>query len=113
MTFESQKLRLMTSMLFPHDPLEKKAFSEKIKAGNLAAMTPAERFFVRVTQAVSGFFNVLPDLRDSFKGPKFDQGYPELYPTFRELQSGEVVLREYTRPGEGVRLEVDPKALAN
>jgi hypothetical protein len=111
MTFEAQKLRLMTCMLFPHDPEEKKAFNEKIKSGNLAAMTPAERLFVRVTQAISGFFNVLPDIRDGFKGPKFDLGYPELYPTFRELDSGEVVLRSYTKPEKGARLEVDPSSL--
>jgi hypothetical protein len=75
-------------------------------------MSPAERLFVRITQSVSGFFNVLPDLRDGFKGPKFDEGYPELYATFRELDSGEVVLRAYTRPSHDAPLEVDPKSLA-
>jgi hypothetical protein len=111
MTFEAQKLRLMTSVLFPHDPAEKKALTDKIKARNLAAMTPAERLFVRVTQSVSGFFNVLPEIRDSFKGPEFDLGYPELYPTFRELDSGEVVLRAYTHPEQGVRVDVEASAL--
>lgn len=111
MTFEAQKLRLMTSVLFPHDPEQKKALKEKIRAQDLAAMTSAERLFVRVTQTVSGFFNLLPELRENFKGPEFDLGYPELYPTFRELDSGEVVLRAYTHPEKGARVEVDPSSL--
>jgi hypothetical protein len=44
---------------------------------------------------VSGFFNVVPEIRDGFLGPAFDRGYPELYPTFLERYDGEVVLREY------------------
>jgi hypothetical protein len=101
----------MTSVLYPHDPEEKKALVQKVREQDFATMTPAERFFVRATQAISGFFNVLPDIRDSFKGPQFDLGYPELYPTFRELESGEVVLRAYTRPEAGIPVEVDSRSL--
>jgi hypothetical protein len=49
----------------------------------------------RLTLRISGFFNVAPTLRDSFQGPVFDRGYPELYPSFEELSSGEVVVTSY------------------
>ena len=73
----------------------KRAAAEKVKANDLEAMTPTERVFVRIAQNVSGFFNVLTDIRDNFKGPRFDRGYPEMYPTFTELDSGEVIVSRY------------------
>jgi hypothetical protein len=61
-------------------------------------LKPVERLVFRIGTAVSGFFNLVPALRDGFKGPRFDHGYPELYPIFEELESGEVRVREYARP---------------
>jgi hypothetical protein len=34
------------------------------------------------------------------KGPRFDRGYPELYPIFQQLDSGAVVLRDYAKPSD-------------
>jgi hypothetical protein len=94
MVFEAQKLRLITAYVYPHDQETKRAVTEKIKNNDLESLLPAERLFVRVAQAISGFFNVLPDLRDGFEGPRFDRGYPERYPIFTELESGEVIVAE-------------------
>lgn len=95
-TFEAQKLRLITSFVAPHDLEAKRAMAHDIEA-----LPPTERKLARFAQKVSGFFNVMPVIRDNFKGPRFDRGYPELYPSFRELDSGEVVLRAYaTRSGD-------------
>jgi hypothetical protein len=110
-TFEAQKLRLIDAMVFPHDVAAKRANDEKLKSENLEGFTPAERFFIRITQSVSGFFNIAPIIRDNFKGPAFDRGYPELYPTFRELDSGEVVLVEQPgRPDKPQSADVGPAA---
>ncbi len=88
--FEAEKLRLITAFVAPHDEEAKRAMAHDIEA-----LPPAERALARFAQKVSGFFNVMPTIRDSFKGPRFDRGFPELYPKFRELDNGEVVLREY------------------
>ena len=57
---------------------------------------------VNMSQMFSGFFSVMPYVRNSFKGPRFDQGYPELYPSFRQLDTGEVVVRAYAKPAASV-----------
>ena len=44
----------------------------------------------------------MPYLRDAFKGPRFDQGYPELFPLFEQLESGEVVVKSYRTRAEKV-----------
>jgi hypothetical protein len=111
MIFEAQKLRLITAYVYPHDTEMKRAIAEKVKASNLETLAPLERLFVRVAQGVSGFFNVLPDIRDNFKGPRFDQGYPERYPEFRELDSGEVVVSAYA-PEDGAAGAAEEQARA-
>jgi hypothetical protein len=92
LTFEAQKLRLIEAIIYPHDPATKRANTEKVRRENLEGLTGSERFFIGVSRTISGFFSVLPDVRDGFRGPRFEQGYPERYPTFRELDSGEVVM---------------------
>jgi hypothetical protein len=99
-TFEAQKLRLIESMMFPHDPEIKRANAAKFMQDSLEGLTPAEQLFVRVSRTIAGFFNIAPVVRDNFKGPRFDRGYPERYPTFRELDSGEVVLFAHAEPPE-------------
>ncbi|HMJ15187.1 MAG TPA: lipase maturation factor family protein [Polyangiaceae bacterium] len=98
MTFEAQKLRLIDSFIYPHDPALKRANADKMRSDQLDDLPKVEQTIVRVGRNVSGFFNIMLDLRDNFKGPRFDQGYPELYPTYEELESGEVVLRAYAEP---------------
>jgi len=95
LTFEAQKLRLISAFVHPHDPAKKQLMAEKFKNRDLADLPKPDQFFVRVVQRVSGFYNVVSDLRDQFAGPAFDHGYPELYPTFEELPDGNVVLKHY------------------
>jgi len=95
MTFEAQKLRLITAYVYPHDAKVKAELAEKTRGWDLEGLKPGERLFINVARTVSGFFNVLPDIRDGFKGPRFERGYPERYPVFHELPSGEVVVKEY------------------
>jgi hypothetical protein len=95
MVFEAQKLRLIAAVVHPHDPDEKRRIAEKVRTKDVANLPKTDRFFIAIAQRVSGFFNVVPEIRDGFLGPEFDKGYPELYPIFEELASGEVRLKEY------------------
>jgi hypothetical protein len=93
--FESQKLRLIQAFQFPHDPAKKQANLEMLRTQDFSALSPVERTFITVAQRVSGFFNLTGTLQGCFQGPEFHQGYPELYPTFEELPSGEVRIASY------------------
>jgi hypothetical protein len=65
---------------------------EALRHRDFSALPKLQRSILELTLRVSGFFNIAPTLRDSFIGPLFNLGYPELYPTFEELPSGEVVV---------------------
>jgi hypothetical protein len=99
MCFEAQKLRLVSAITPPFDEAKKKAM-----AYSTEVMTPLEKKVVAISQTFSGFFNVMPYIRDAFQGPRFDHGFPELYPSFQQLESGEVVPRSFPKPPEGVEL---------
>jgi hypothetical protein len=111
MCFEAQKLRLITAVVHPHDPAAKRELQNKLRAQNLDTLPPAERFFVRLAQNVSGFFCVMNDIREGFIGPAFDRGFPELYPTFQELDSGEIRVVAYAHPAPDTPLAPDLKSL--
>jgi hypothetical protein len=105
MIFEGQKLRLITAIMPPHDPEEKAKVSFSYDQ-----MNDFERFVARLAEGFAGFFSVMPVLRDSFKGPRFDRGFPELYPTFKELDTGEVVLEAYHAPPDARDAPLDAHA---
>jgi hypothetical protein len=90
--FESQKLRLIEAFQFPHDPLQKRTNMALLKQRDFSSLPKLQGALLELTLRISGFFNLAPTLRDSFIGPVFNQGYPELYPTFEELPGGEVVV---------------------
>jgi hypothetical protein len=69
-------------------------------------MNKFEKAVVRMSETFSGFFWIMPYVRNGFKGPRFDQGYPELYPSFQQLDSGEVVVRSYAKPPPDVRIPI-------
>ncbi len=106
MTFEAQKLRLITAYASPHEEEEKRRLEEGVN------LTPTERKLARLAESFSGFFCVMPAIRRGFKGPRFDRGYPELYPSFRQLESGEVQIREYAKAPEGVTLPASTRSVA-
>jgi hypothetical protein len=60
---------------------------------------------------MSGLYSLMPHLREAFKGPGFDHGYPELYPVFEELPSGDVVVKHHTYPEPGMKLAPDLKSV--
>jgi hypothetical protein len=99
MIFEAQKLRLLTAVGSPHDEEAKR----RIEFGT-EGMNKFEKTVVKLSEMFSGFFWVMPHIRASFKGPRFDQGYPELYPSFQQLETGEVVVRAYAKPPESARI---------
>jgi hypothetical protein len=107
MVFESQKLRLITAIAPPHDEAGKRAISHGSEA-----MSDFEKFVAGLAESVSGFFGVMPTLRDKFQGPRFDSGYPELYPSFKQLDTGEVVVRDYQKPRPGVTLPLAEETAA-
>ncbi len=92
MIFEAQKVRLLTAVNAPHDEEAK----QRVAFGT-EGLNKFERAVVSLSLTFSGFFSVMPYVRAGFKGPRFDQGYPELYPSFRQLDSGEVVVRAYAK----------------
>jgi hypothetical protein len=111
MCFEAQKLRLLGSVSYPHDLAEKRTIAEKHRASDLSTLSKGERFVVSLARTLSGFFCVMGDIRDNFIGPRFDRGFPELYPTFEELESGEIRLKSYAYPEPGIPLAPDLKSL--
>ena len=98
MIFEAQKLRLIEAFTYPHDAASKAIMDARLRDETLASSPPFERFVFRIAQQVAGFFSLVPAIREAFKGPRFDQGYPEQYPTFEELDSGEVVSQTNASP---------------
>jgi hypothetical protein len=111
MTFDAQKLRLLEAYFYPHDPAEKRKISDQLKTDDMSKLSPIERRIARIARAVSGVYNLMPFIREGFIGPEFDQGYPELYPEFRELASGEVVVGTYAQPPADRPLAPDLKSL--
>jgi hypothetical protein len=100
MIFEAQKLRLMEAYAFPHDLELKRLHDLRLRDETHASCPPVERFVYSMGRKVSGFFWTVTDLRDAFKGPRFDGGVPEHYPIFTELDSGEVIVNEAVRPAK-------------
>ena len=101
MVFDAQKLRLITAFTAPHDEEAKKAISYSSDS-----LTGFAQKLARLAETFSGFFCVMPYVRDAFKGPRFDHGFPELYPSFEQLASGEVVVRAYAKPPDGTPVPV-------
>ena len=95
--FDAQKLRLVQSISPPHDEEGKRRVAYSVES-----MGKAEQFLARVAQAASGYFSVMPYLRDAFQGPRFDQGYPEMYPVLEQLDTGEVVVKSYRTKAEKI-----------
>ncbi len=98
MCFEAQKMRLINSFIHPHDLEAKRVVTERLKTTNLDALPPSDRLIMKLGRGLSGFFCVMTDIRDNFKGPRFQKGFPELYPTFEELESGDIRIRSYAYP---------------
>lgn len=111
MTFDAQKLRLLESYFYPHDPARKRQLHERLLHEDDSELSPGERRLVQLGRSASGFYSLMPHLREAFVGPAFDQGYPECYPTFQELDSGEVVVQTYGMPDPQRPLAPDIKSL--
>jgi hypothetical protein len=111
MCFEAQKLRLINAIVHPHDPAAKRAIADKLRSQNLDSLGKAERVFMRIAQSISGYFCVMGDIREGFIGPAFDKGFPELYPTFEELDSGDIRLKSYAYPDPNAPLAPDLKSV--
>jgi hypothetical protein len=109
--FESQKLRLIESFVYPHDPVQKRSNLESIRSRDFSAFPKQQQTLLQLTLRISGFFNLLPTLREAFQGPAFHHGYPELYPSFEELPSGEVVVTSYGTVTAETPLASDIKSL--
>jgi len=80
MIFQAQKRRLTTRFLFPERP---------------GGMTKYDRDAIVVLEQLSGAMELMVFLEDKFRGPEFEAGFPERYPTFAHRPDGEVVVRHY------------------
>ena len=110
-TFDAQKLRLLEQYFHPHDQAEKRRLHEQLKNEAEASLSLTEQRIARLGRVVSGLYSLMPHIREAFRGPGFDQGYPELYPEFVELPSGEVTVAKYGELPAGTRLAPDIKSL--
>jgi hypothetical protein len=105
MVFDAWKLRLLTAISPPHD-LEAK----RRVAYSAESMSRVEQTLARLAESTAGYFSLMPHLRDAFQGPRFEQGFPEMYPVFEQLPSGEVVVREYGKPKHDAHVPADASA---
>ena len=80
MIFQAQKRRLTTRFLFPERP---------------GGMTKYDRDAIVVLEQLSGAMELMVFLEDKFRGPEFEAGFPERYPTFVHRPDGEVVVQHY------------------
>jgi hypothetical protein len=111
MCFEAQKLRLIDAVAHPHDPAAKEVVVKNLSATNLEDVPKPQRNIIKFARTLSGFFCVMTDIRLAFRGPAYHRGFPELYPTFEELDSGDIRLKSYAYPGPGDPLAPDLKSL--
>lgn len=88
--FEAQKLRLIEAFSHPHDPAKKREMAERLRRRDFDGLSPAERLAFRIAYRVSGYFHVLPELRDAFREPRPELEHPERYPSFIENEVGEI-----------------------
>ena len=92
--FDAQKARLLAVLSAPYDEQQKQV----LLATKPEDFPPFQRRLDAIAQAISGYYCIAPVFIENFKGPRFDLGYPELYPAFRELPSGEIVIGAYRKP---------------
>jgi hypothetical protein len=111
MCFDAQKMRLLYAYFHPHDPVRKREQHEMLKNPDLQMLPPGQRKLIELGRRVAGMFEIMPHLRDNFRGPAFERGYPELYPEFKELASGEVVVGRYGEADEHTVLAPDIKSV--
>jgi Lipase maturation factor len=109
MCFEAQKLRLITSYVHPHDPKEKLIAADKLR--HLERLPELQRKLFELGRSISGFLCVMDDIREGFRGPECHHGFPELYPTYEELDSGEIRVVAYGKPSPDVELAPDLKSV--
>jgi hypothetical protein len=81
--FQAQKRRLTTRFLFPERP---------------GGMTKYDRDAIALLEQLSGAMELMVFLEEQFRGPAFEQGFPEHYPTFVHRSDGEVVVRHFAAP---------------
>lgn len=106
MVFDAQKVRLLTQMSAPYDEEQKRSLLE----ADRAAMSKFHRFGDTISRTFSGFYCIAPTIIKSFLGPRFDLGYPEHYPTFRQLPTGEIEVRKYGQAKPGVEAPIGTHA---
>jgi hypothetical protein len=88
LVMDAQKLRMLEALMPPYERETKTGIVPKPPP----AATPQPEAAGQIAKLVSGFFALMPVLRESFQGPRFDHGYPEVRPTFRLLRDGEIVV---------------------
>lgn len=88
--FEAQKLRLIEAFTHPHELAAKRVNARRMREQDSQDLPAGERFTFRVAMRVSGYFHVLPVLRDAFRGERFEAQHPERYPSFSEDEFGVV-----------------------
>ncbi len=97
--FEAQKLRLIEAFTHPHAPEAKARLAERLRARDFEGLPAGERFAFRAAFRISGYFHVLPAIREAFSGSRFEPEHPELYPRFNEDANGEL-RRMDAEPGD-------------
>jgi hypothetical protein len=90
LVMDAQKMRMLYTLMPPYEQLTRKGTVEKPDPASAQQWDASSKLM----KLVSGYVAFLPLLRDNFKGPRFDLGYAETQPRFRELPSGEIIVPE-------------------
>ena len=88
LVMDAQKMRMLYALMPPYEQLTRKGTVEKPDPASVQQWDTSSKLM----KLVSGYIAFLPLLRDNFKGPRFDLGYAEAQPMFRELPSGEIIM---------------------
>ena len=80
LVFQAQKRRLTTRFLFPERP---------------GGMTRYDQQSIALLEQLSGAMELMVFLEEQFRGPEFEQMFPEHYPTFAHRPDGEVIVRYF------------------
>ena len=99
-----QKMRLLAILSAPYDEEKKRVLLQQ----SPDEFVGLQRALHSIAKSFSGYYCITPVMIENFKGPRFDLGYPELYPRFKELETGEIVVGGYAEPPPGVPLPGTP-----
>lgn len=88
MVFDAQKLRLMRAIVGPYG-------QDASKGTDRESLPPWMQKVLNFVERLFGYFEVAEEMLKHFRGPQYDHGIPERYPTFALSETGEVKITHW------------------